>query len=546
MALWEAVGESVDRWEPVGPGPVPESGESWTDTFSDVLSLPRKFLTPSEATLPERMLGLGTGTALAGPLGGLTAALHPRETGRAARTVARYGAPISGGLAGAAAGAAVGQPIAGEMIGAAGGELLGQVIGGEDINLKQAAVAGALPGVAKGITAGVSKVAGPVGRAIAKAIPGTAAWLHEMAHQTLWGTVKEMKGIMGGLDEAWDTARRLGKGVRVPTAPLRNAIESLKQSEKVLEKYGAGEHTVASLLDDMTKGFMEKLQVPTPYVTSTGQPITQTVTKSIDDIPFNDYDLIRKRLGEYVRKYEVAGGPQQGIAKKLYGAAMDGLDDAFDTAGKGATPAIEALRNARTITKQTLAFEELRKTILKPSITAYTNDGEPYIRFKGLMSELHRNEDLRAIGGPNMNRLRAFVQETMRTIPRTPEASVAGPGALMVSGISAGLGATVGGPPGAMVGAVGGPRLLAGAADRISRMMLSETGRNFLNKLFKQSRGTMNHQFLTALFQVPNVALGQAMAEPSPIPAGLKTPADRPQSVTDWERVGFDFKKGNR
>ena len=520
--------------------PVQEA-RSFAGSVLDVLADPVGSI--REGNIRERAVAFGMGTAMAGPVGGMLAAAYaPRE----ATQVARYALPMGGAAIGAVGGAMVGQPMAGEMAGAAGGELLGQVAGGEDINLKQAAVAGALPGVARGVMSGVEKVGRPIARAIAKAVPGTAQWLHEMAHQTLWGTFKEMTARLGSVDDAWDTARRLGKGVRVPTAPLRDAIDGLKKSEKVLEKYGAGEHTVASLLDDMTKGFSEKLQVPTNYVTSTGQPITQTVTKAIDDIPFNEYDVIRKRLGEYVRKYEVAGGPQHGVAKKLYGAAMDGLDGAFDTLGKGATPAIEALRTARSVSKQTFAFEELRKSILKPAVTAYTNDGEPYIRFKGLMSELHRNEDLRAIGGPQMNRLRAFVQQTMKTIPRTPEASVAGPGALMVSGISAGIGSAVASTPGAMVGAVGGPRLLAGAADRISRMMLTETGRGYLAALFKQSRGRLNHQTLTALFQVPNVALGQAMAEPSPVPAGLKTREDRPQSVNDWARLGFDFKAGNR
>ena len=104
-------------------------------------------------------------------------------------------------------------------------------------------------------------------------------------------------------------------------------------------------------------------------------------------------------------------------------------------------------------------------------------------------------------------------------------------------------GAVIGGAAGAM-GALVGPKMLRAAADRISRMMLLEPGRVALARIFKESKGTLGRDALVALFNTGRASLMDIANDEPNMPS--QTRSDRPQSVSDWERLGFDFKKGNR
>ena len=442
--------------------------------------------------------------------------LDPRQSREALGGMVRYGAPLLTG------GASI--PIqAGAM---AGMELAAQAIGGEETDPWQAVFAGAL----SPLGAGVARVGKAVFRGAVSLIPGTAQWFHEVAHTTMMGTVDEMAASVMSVDRAFDLASLLGKGVKAQVKPLLRAITETRVDEEILKKLGAQSKAVLTRLDKLEAGVVGE-------------------ASDLGLLPVNEVNVLRKRIGEWVRATKVKGGPVHGVYKKLYEGIMEGIEDSVAAGQAGnlrAAAAIGSLKQALAVTKMHKGLEELTDVVaskvLKP-----TSDGLLQVDAKALHQALRLNKEIQKIGPHRLGRLKVMADE-MSKLPKLESSQ----GMLVAAGISAGAGATIGGLTGAgapgvvaggAIGALAGPKILRAAADRISRMMLTESGRVGLAALFKETKGTLNRDALVALFNMGRATLADMADDETQTHQTIK---DRPQTIRDWERIGFDFKKGSR
>lgn len=447
--------------------------------------------------------------------------LDPRQSREALGGMARYGAPLLTG------GASI--PIqAGVM---AGSELAAQAIGGEKADPWQAVFAGALSPVGAGIVgAGKAMFRGAV-----KMVPGTAQWFHEVAHTTLMGTVDEMAMSIKSVDAAFQEAANLGKGVQIPMKALRDALTKVGKSEAILKELGAESKSVTGRLSKLSEGLEGKIA-----------------------LEIGDANVLRQRIGEWVRSTALKGGPVHGVYKSLYGGVMDSIEQAVSASRAGgnvrAEAAVSALKQALSVTKIHKGLDALTDTVatkvLKP-----TAEGLLRVDAKALHQAIRLDKELQKLGPARLGRLKVMATE-MSKLPRIESSQgmlvAAGLTSQMASTTAGGIvgyqaggipGAVIGGAAGAM-GALVGPKMLRAAADRISRMMLLEPGRAALTQIFKETKGTLSRDALVMLFNTGRASLIDIANDEPKIPS--QTRDDRPQSIRDWERIGFDFKKGSR
>jgi len=424
------------------------------------------------------------------------------ETREALQRNVRYGLPA------AAAFATGGASLPIQMTAQAGAEVAGQALTEGAVDPLQALIAGALPGAARGIGAAV----GAIKRTVTKLLPGTAQWFHEMAHQTLMNTVAEMTVATGSIDDAFTKAAQMGKGVRVPLQPLKDAIEKAGQDESLLKLLGAESGPVLKRIEKLTLGLGD-----------------------MESIGINQLNTLRQRIGSWVGETARKGGPRHGAMKLLYSGIMESIENAV---GKQSGPAVEALKDALKVTRVSKAFEELT-TIIERSVIKEV-EGAPGI-FEVVPRALNRalrmdRSLVMSLGADNVARLGKMIDVMEASLPKLRGAG-SGSGMLVLSGVTSGAGAAVAGVPGAMVGAMGGPALHRAISDRIARAVLTERGRSFLAKTFAESKGKLGNPWLTALFAESQVSLKEMMDTPVQ-DRRLQTPSESPTS-TELEQMFF-------
>lgn len=420
------------------------------------------------------------------PAKGFTQLPNPRreqmsDLGEAARVAAL---PMGGQLVGGAIGALVGGipgEIAGQSIGGVAGLAANKALGISKPDEVDMALTGAAP-VAGGLLMKLGR----------KAIPGHAAAEQQIAAEAFRDMPKALPGDQQTTKQAYDTVRSMGSPP-LPVPKLSQMIGDLVNVESVAKKYGGSNPSIRKAVMDAGK----------------------TLQAQGGAMPFEDAAVMLKRYREKIAGLEGGtglgekGGEAYGAYKAMRKALFDDMADAEKQAlasGQNVT----ALRSAMTAAKQSIAKQELTDLIEQHGVNYKTVGGQTF----EVIEPTRVLNKLKAIGfdesvGKQWPAIEATLKDLAK-VPRPDMATGAGIGTPKRAMVMAGAGAmgALHGPPGALGASVAAAGTMM-AHDAVASLMMSDRGRNFLVKMFKQNQGRIGErtgqilQFAASQFQEP-------------------------------------------
>lgn len=275
-------------------------------------------------------------------------------------------------------------PKVASALGGATGEAVGQVVRGEPLDYEQIALAGMVPGAAKGVTSSLPKVARLEGaiptEKLARRLPGSAAALSELARKEIGDLPGQIRArtaaSLGGqsVDEVFALAQR--SGALIPTEAIATSVQVVQDAEAVAAKSGT---QFGGKLQRLVKSFQELAQEP---------------VQTIDVL-----DTARRRLGALIG--DETNTELRGLYKTLFKGVMDSIDEAADAGVPGAT----MLKQAVAAQRRYFAADDLEELITKRGIIGPPRpDGLREIRVGKMLDEVDR-----AIAGEPSKNMRLFV-----------------------------------------------------------------------------------------------------------------------------------------
>lgn len=366
------------------------------------------------------------------------------------------------GLAGAPAGPAgiVAGEITGALIGTKANEMLG-ISKPDELDY-------ALSGGAPLIGAGIGKMA-------RRLIPGGSA-----AEQGIGA--ERMKAMPSTLDGSRDATNQAY--AQIGNAPLSvpaftKTVQDLLGTEQTMKKYGVQSPQVKRAMDTTMK-------------TLVGNPT---------GIPMTEVNGLLKRYREKVAGLETKGGEQYGAYKALRQSLFADMDASI--AGKTGTDAL-LLRQAMGEAKKQIAKEEFTELLAQHGSKMATVLGQTFevIQPTKVLNKLRDIGFEQSVGKQTYAKIEQTLKELAK-IPHPAESMKTGIGsegrAIAMTGAAV-LGAAAGaesGPHGIVGGGVGSALLTYGAIkthDAVARLMMSDSGRKFLTKMFKHNQGRIGER----------------------------------------------------
>lgn len=264
-----------------------------------------------------------------------------RGLGEFATETARTGAlPTIGGVAGATLGGALTLPfggsgaLVGESVGSMLGEGANQLFGITDPSLTQIGLAGAGGPVLRGVQRAYRGLRPSIGRRM----PGGAPVRHELAQETLENLPAGIRPGPGLEDALWTRVDQLGRGQKVITTNLDNALGRLINREQ-------------KVLGTKDTSWINELQALRDAIS---QPPYS------NDVPFARLDATRKKIGLWTKSLDKK---TENIGDELY-AAIERDYDAFQTLGGRPAQLGGTLDEARRATRDKYIAERIDKIIL--------------------------------------------------------------------------------------------------------------------------------------------------------------------------------------
>lgn len=407
-------------------------------------------------------LGPQYGITDSGPTAGETATNSILQMGK--QSILPVGGQILGGIVEGAltrgADTQAGQSI-GAMLGVAGNEMLGITKPGP----MDYYMAGMAPPVANVLT--------KAGRA---AIPGKEAALQQMA-------VPKMQAVggataKGGVDAAYKALEPF-KDLPIAAGHLNETFAKLGATEAVAKRFGLGSAPVSRLV---TKG-------------------EQAMSSQGGRISFGDAMTVLKRLREKTASMEEKGGEAWGAYKAARKALFDDLDDAAKAGGTQGT-AVVKYAAAREAARKAIAQDELAGVIAKDGTREVTVAGQTFtiVEPTKVLNKLKKMEYAQSVDKETW----AGIEKTLKELAKVPRpqgterVALGSPGRLLATG-GVGAAGAIFGAGGGSIEAAAGAAVAIGVHEAASRMMMTETGRNLLVKMFKANEGRMGERTATML-----------------------------------------------
>lgn len=285
------------------------------------------------ATAPQRTIGQNVGRTFGEPAKIATETALPLAGAAGGAFVGGLTAPVTGPVG----------AVAGEMAGSAGGEWLNQKLGITEEDPTQIAIAGAGPGVARGVAKGIGMAAKGVSDTVRSA-PGVWEALRDRGLRKVSDAIATSPATKDAVDTAYDVARRAARGASMITMPeTRKAIDEWVQG---LAKGPAAEaiERKANLLYRQTINLLQRPRLPS------GRMGPGTVGTFQDIV--NQFD----RIGQSIRG---PSGKSLGQIKHLWGSMITDLDNAAQQGHVGS----DVLLKAKDIFKHRLGITTLSEAL---------------------------------------------------------------------------------------------------------------------------------------------------------------------------------------
>ena len=403
----------------------------------------------------------------------------------------------AGAVAGAALGAPLGPPgiLGGGIAGGIAGGLLGQEFGVEPVSETNLALAGAGP-VAGRVIGGAARLAGRAGGAVIGALPPARVALGRTA-------IKEGTEALQSLG-----ARLLDTGTR-PAAQLYAKAKEL------------GVKIVGRELNNTRRAMVELKDELLPFKdfpdVKGALGILRSSAKSLStESDFNTFITVRRNVGIAIRKAQNAAGVKLGSAKKLFAAMSQDLDDLAARAPTAA--AGKAAKAAAARAKTEFAVRDVEGLVVR--FTEDVGEGSLKINAGGLLKQMRALVDPKSakfdknfVGG-----LGDDLPDIMKNLSKLAGAAKAGspggPGSIVIRGITAGGGASIGQFVGGTGGAVVGGLLGAGGPEVMTGILMSKPAIAFLTAAAKAGRGTVSRRAWQIVGQILARSLGTRKETP--------------------------------
>lgn len=216
---------------------------------------------------------------------------------------------------------------------------------------------------------------------------------------------------------------------------------------------------------------------------------------------------VRREVGKLVKAFERQSGTKLRTAKTAFRAIQNDLDE-LAKGGSKASRAARILNAANKRAKIEFAGDELETAIVNftkpvPGEDALSIDANGLRKWlEATTNPRHKLYDKNFTEGAKD--VLPEVKETLKNISRytSQGRSPAGPGSIVVRGITAAgggaIGAAVGGPVGAGAGALAG----ANAPDVMMRALMTPRGRKLLEKAMSAGKGEISYRAWTSLGQI--------------------------------------------
>lgn len=421
-----------------------------------------------------------------------------------------------GGIIGAPAGP-VGVAV-GTGLGGLFGEMMSQEAGitPESAGNKQLAAASPIAGTAVG---GTLRLGRRISGAVTRMMPPVKAALGRLTQreavdefESLGAKVIARKtGFMSRTaSDLYESATRTG--ATVPARELRNTSRALAELDKEL-----------GIIADFPEGRQALALIDQAIATLGGDT----------PINFSTFVITRQLIGTALQRAEAASGVRLGTAKRLFKA----MSDDIDTIARGTTKARRPAAVAQAAAKR--AKLEFSVSEFEEAVARFTTDipgeaGVSQLNIKGLQKWFRdvTNEKSTKF---NNNFSTALEEEIpgIRThlsdlAKLTEQLNPAGPGSIVVRGVGAGIGGTIGfvtlaplgmGPLGAGAGALAGASL----PEVMTALLTSPVGARALKRAVRLGKLDLNAQKWAALGQMVNQLSGIGDREPT---AKLRTISD--------------------
>ncbi len=381
--------------------------------------------------------------------------------------------PMAGQLAGGAVGAMSGNPaliVAGEIAGGEIGTKANEMFGISKPDSLDYTLTGAAP-----------LVGAAFGQMARRLIPGAAGAEQQIGAEKM----RQTPGLLEGSREATNMAYQQVGNRLLEVPSFSKTVNSLLQTEETMKKYGAQSAPIRRAM----------------------KTTEQTLASNPQGIPMSEVNGLLKRYREKVAGLETKGGEQYGAYKALRKSLFEDMETAI-ASGTGTDAAL--LRQAMGEAKKQIAKDEYTEILARYG-TKMVSVGGQTIEVIEPVKVLNK---LRGIGFDESVGKATFakIETTLKDLAKIPKPSMetrSGLGsegrALVMSGAGV-AGAIAGGP----MGGAGTALATYGTMkihDAVANLFMSDPGRQFLVKLFKQNNGRIGArtaqvlQFAAAQFQ---------------------------------------------
>lgn len=406
---------------------------------------------------------------------------------------------ILGGLGGAAAGSPLGPPgiLGGGILGALGGEALAQETGVAPVSETNLALAGAGPLVGRAI-GGAARLAGRAGGAVIGALPPARVALGRTA-------IKE------GTEALQSLGTRLLETGTKPAAQLYAKAKEL------------GVKIVGRELNNTRRAMVELKDELLPFKdfpdVKGALGILRSSAKTLStESDFNAFITVRRNVGIAIRKAQNAAGVKLGSAKKLFAAMSQDLDDLAVRAPTA--EAGKAAKAAAARAKTEFAVRDVEGLVVR--FTEDVGEGALKINAGGLLKQMRALVDPKSAKFDKnfVDGLGGNLPDIMKNLSKLAGAAKAGspggPGSIVIRGITAGGGASIGQFVGGTGGAVIGGLLGAGGPEVMTGILMSKPAIAFLTAAAKAGRGVVSARAWQTVGQVLTSSLRTRKETPLP------------------------------
>ena len=388
--------------------------------------------------------------------------------------------PTLGQIAGGSAGAMSGNPalvIAGEMAGGVIGTKANEMFGISQPDSTDYALSMGIPPAAAGLT--------KLGRYL---IPGHSAAEQEIAV----GKLRGMPSMLEGSRQAVDAAYAQVGNMRLPTANFSKTVNDLLGTEETMKAFGMHNAKIRRAMD----------------------ATTETLIQNPQGLPMQEVNGLLKRYREKVASLDSKGGEEYGAYKALRKALFADMDAAV---ASGAGTDAVLLRQAMGEAKKKIAKGEFVDLLAQHGTRFETVLGQTFevIQPTKVLNKLKDIGFDESVGKETANK----IYQTLKTLAKVERPSesfktgIGSQGRAIAMGGAALLGGAAAhslGPQGVIGGGATSAILAYGAVkahDWFASLMMSDTGRKFLVKLFTHNEGRIGErtaqvlQFAAAQFQ---------------------------------------------